>query len=254
MKATVRRISSRRVHVYGACSDEVSHAFNIASPLEIDVRIRPILMIANSTQYYSYMSPDADCSHWHEAVNTRDVRYDGVFVVALTSTRVFCRPVCPSRLARPEHRRFFTSCADALAAGFRACRRCRPEAPAGETPLEAVPRLAQQVVDRIASGALDQQSIGMLAGALGLSERHLRRATARAVGASPSQLALAQRLRRATVLLADPRHSIAQVAHLSGFQSVRRFNAVFRAKFHMPPTAWRRITGPTSEAGFSRPR
>lgn len=186
------------------------------------------------------MPTHVDHALWHHAVNTRDAAFDGVFVVALTSTRVYCRPVCPSRLARPEHRRFFTSCAEADAAGFRACRRCCPKLGAGETPLDAVPRLAQQVVDRISAGALDGQSIRELASTMGLSERHLRRATGRAVGASPTQLALAQRLRRATELLRDPRHSVAHVAYSSGFQSVRRFNAVFREHFHMSPTAWRR--------------
>ena len=103
-----------------------------------------------------------------------------------------------------------------------------------------MPRLAQQGVDHISAGALDGQSSRDLASTMGLSERHLRRATGRTVGASPTQLALAQRLRRATELLRDPRHSVAHVASSSGFQSVRRFNAVFREHFQMSPTAWRR--------------
>lgn len=187
------------------------------------------------------MSSDIDFSHWHHAVDTRDARFNGVFVVALTSTRVYCRPSCPSRLARPEHRRFFTSSADADVAGYRPCRRCRPDV-LGETPLDAVPRMGQQVMERIAAGALDRQSIGELASSMGLSERHMRRALERRVGVTPTQLASALRLRRATELLRDPRNAISRVAYDSGFGSVRRFNAVFREQFGMSPTAWRRGT------------
>lgn len=179
-------------------------------------------------------------SEWHHAVNTRDPAYDGVFVVALTSTRVYCRPVCPSRLARPEHRRFFTSWQEANAAGYRPCRRCRPDVSTGETPLEAVPRLANTVIDRITSGVLNAQSVPELASTLGMSDRHLRRALMREHGTTPARLALAQRLRMATDLLADASRSITDVAFASGFGSVRRFNAAFREQFGMPPTAWRR--------------
>lgn len=186
------------------------------------------------------MSADADHALWHHAVNTRDAAFDGVFVVALTSTRVYCRPSCPSRLARPEHRRFFVSVDEADAAGYRACRRCCPKLNSGDTPLDAVPRLAQQVMERISAGALDQQSIRELASSMGLSDRHLRRAVGRRVGATPTQLALAERLRRATALLDASRRPVAQVAYDSGFRSLRRFNAVFREHFGMSPTAWRR--------------
>lgn len=185
------------------------------------------------------MSSDADFAHWHHAVNTRDARFNGVFVVALTSTRVYCLPSCPSRLARPEHRRFFTSSVDADVAGYRPCRRCRPDA-LSETPLDAVPRTGQQVMEQIAAGALDRQSIGELASSMGLSERHLRRALERRMGVTPTRLALTLRLQRATELLRDPRHTVSRVAYDSGFRSVRRFNAAFRAQFGMSPTAWRR--------------
>ena len=185
------------------------------------------------------MTPDARDAAWHHAVNTRDPSFDGVFFVAITSTRIYCRPVCPSRLARPENRRFFESRAAAEASGFRACRRCRPELLSGDTPLDAVPRLAQEVVARISDGALNGQTVQALALTLGLSDRHLRRALGREVGASPSSLALAQRLRTATDLLADARLSITHVAYESGFQSLRRFNAAFRQHFQMSPTEWR---------------
>ena len=187
---------------------------------------------------------------WHRAVDTRDPTFDGVFFVAITSTKIYCRPVCPSRLARPENRRFFRSSSAAEAFGFRACRRCRPELGSGATPLDAVPRLAQKAAARIFAGALDGNSVQTLAVALGMSDRHLRRALEREVGASPFRLALSQRLRRATELLANPRLSVTHVAFASGFQSLRRFNAAFRQQFQVSPTEWRRRgTGGVPEAG-----
>ncbi|MEP7116530.1 MAG: Ada metal-binding domain-containing protein [Acidobacteriota bacterium] len=185
------------------------------------------------------MSLDTAPAAWHHAVDTRDSSFDGVFFVAITSTRIYCRPVCPSRLARPQNRRFFTTRAAAQAAGFRACMRCRPELEAGESPLEAVPRLAHHAVAQISGGALNGRSVKALAVALGMSDRHLRRALERQVGASPFRLALAQRLRAAIDLLADLRLSITHIAYASGFQSLRRFNVAFRQHFQMSPTEWR---------------
>jgi AraC family transcriptional regulator, regulatory protein of adaptative response / DNA-3-methyladenine glycosylase II len=178
-------------------------------------------------------------AEWHRAVDTRDPAYDGVFFVAITSTRIYCRPVCPSRLARPENRRFFPSCDAAEAAGYRACKRCRPERTPGDTPLDAVPRLAREAVAQIANGALDGRSVQSLAREFGISERHVRRSLVREVGSPPHSLALTQRLRAATTLLATTRHTVSWIAYASGFQSLRRFNAAFRQRFAMSPTEWR---------------
>ena len=177
---------------------------------------------------------------WHHAVNTRDPSFDGVFFVAITSTRVYCRPVCPSRIARPENRRFFPSRAAAEQSGYRPCLRCRPELAPGETPLESVPRLARTAAKKIADGALNGRSVKSLALDLGMSERHLRRALGREIGVSPFDLALTQRLTTATKLLAETRAPITQVAYASGFQSLRRFNAAFREHYRLSPTEWRR--------------
>jgi AraC family transcriptional regulator, regulatory protein of adaptative response / DNA-3-methyladenine glycosylase II len=183
-----------------------------------------------------------DSAHntWHHAVDTRDATFDGIFFVAITSTRIYCRPVCPSRTARRENRRFFASRAAAEEAGFRACRRCRPELSRGETPLDAVPRLARKAAQKISAGALNGHTVKALAIELGMSERHLRRALEREMGASPFHLALTQRLRTATQLLSDTRTPITRVAYASGFQSLRRFNAAFRERFQMSPSEWRR--------------
>jgi len=178
------------------------------------------------------------------AVDARDPRFDGVFFVGITTTRVYCRPICPSRLAYDRHRRFFDSAAAAERAGFRPCLRCRPElAPgAGRPALGAVSRLAQVATQRIAAGALNNRSVAELAGELGVSERHLRRALEREIGVSPLGLAQTHRLLLAKRLLVDTDLSVTRVAFASGFQSLRRFNASFREQYGMPPSAVRRKT------------
>jgi len=176
------------------------------------------------------------------AVDARDQRFDGVFFVGITTTRIYCRPCCPSRLAYDRHRRFFDSAAAAERAGFRPCMRCRPElAPGrGATALAAVSRLAQVAAQRIAAGALNGRSVADLASELGVSERHLRRALEREVRVSPLALAQTHRLLLAKRLIVDTDLPMTRVAYASGFQSLRRFNTVFRAQYRMPPSALRR--------------
>ena len=189
------------------------------------------------------------------AVDARDPRFDGVFFVAITTTRVYCRPICPSRLAYDRHRRFFDSAAAAERAGYRPCLRCRPElAPGtGRVGLGAVSRLAQVATQRIAAGALNDRSVAELAGELGVSERHLRRALEREAGVSPLELAQTHRLLLAKRLLADTDLSVTRVAYASGFQSLRRFNASFREQYGMPPSALRRKnTTPAPSSGSLR--
>jgi AraC family transcriptional regulator, regulatory protein of adaptative response / DNA-3-methyladenine glycosylase II len=186
------------------------------------------------------MATTPDTATWHNAVDTRDPAFDGVFYVAISSTRIYCRPVCPSRLARRENRHFFLSRDEAEHSGFRACKRCRPELAPGQAKVDAVPRLAQKAAEHISAGALNGRSVKELARDLGMSERHVRRAVEREMGASPFHLALAQRLQTATRLLLETRSSITRVAYASGFQSLRRFNAAFRQRFQMSPSEWRR--------------
>ena len=174
------------------------------------------------------------------AVDARDQRFDGVFFVGITTTHVYCRPCCPSRLALDQHRRFFDSAAAAERAGFRPCMRCRPELAPGRTALAAVSRLARAASERIASGALNGHTVADLATELGVSERHLRRALEREVSVSPLELAQTHRLLLAKRLIVDTDLPMTRVAYASGFQSLRRFNAVFRAQYGMPPSALRR--------------
>ena len=173
------------------------------------------------------------------ALGARDARFDGIFFVGITTTKVYCRPVCPSRDAVPAHRRFFESAAAAEHAGFRPCLRCRPELAPGRAVIDAVPRLAQAAAQRIGAGALNRQGVEVLARELGVSGRHLRRALQRAIGVSPLELAQTHRLLLAKRLLADTDLPVTRIAFASGFQSLRRFHAAFRERYRLNPTALR---------------
>jgi AraC family transcriptional regulator of adaptative response / DNA-3-methyladenine glycosylase II len=178
------------------------------------------------------------------AADARDRRFDGVFFVGITTTHVYCRPGCPSRTAYHRHRRFFDSPAAAERAGFRPCLRCRPELAPGKggpvSPLDAVSQLACLAAQRIAAGALNGRNVADLARDLGVSERHLRRALEREASVSPLELAQTHRLLLAKRLIVDTDLPMTRVAYASGFQSLRRFNAVFRRQYRMAPSALRR--------------
>jgi AraC family transcriptional regulator, regulatory protein of adaptative response / DNA-3-methyladenine glycosylase II len=182
------------------------------------------------------------------ALDARDARFDGVFFVGIITTRIYCRPVCPARVSYHDHRRFFRSAAAAESAGFRPCLRCRPELAPGLALIDAVSRLARDAVNRIAGGALNGHSVADLSRDLGVSERHLRRALEREVGASPLELAQTHRLLLAKRLLADTRLTMTRIAYASGFQSLRRFNAAFRTQYRMAPSALRASTGNRRES------
>src|SRR5438552_1068483 len=139
----------------------------------------------------------------NRALGARDARFDGLFFVGIVTTGIYCRPVCPARVSVPDRRRFFESAASAEQAGFRPCLRCRPELAPGRALIDAVPRLARVVAQRIAAGALNGRSVAELAHELGVSERHLRRALEHEIGVSPVALAQTHRLLLAKRLLTD---------------------------------------------------
>ncbi len=175
----------------------------------------------------------------------RDPRFDGVFFVGVHTTGVYCRPICPARTPGRTRCAFFASPAQAEHAGFRACFRCRPElAPnaAAETPAstDAIDALVERVAHRINEGALNDRSIDELATELGVSARHLRRATESRLGVSPVELAQTRRLALAKQLLQDTALPITAIAFAAGFGSVRRFNAMFSEKMGTPPSEIRR--------------
>jgi AraC family transcriptional regulator of adaptative response / DNA-3-methyladenine glycosylase II len=174
------------------------------------------------------------------ALRARDRRFDGVFFVGVTTTGIYCRPICPARAAARARCRFFDRAAEAERDGFRACLRCRPELAPGLAPADSVPRLVRAAMERIEAGALNDGSVDDLARSLGVTARHLRRAMEAELGVGPIVLAEARRLALAKQLLQDTAISLTDVAFGAGFRSVRRFNALFKQRFGRPPTAIRR--------------
>jgi AraC family transcriptional regulator of adaptative response / DNA-3-methyladenine glycosylase II len=186
------------------------------------------------------LDPDA-C---YRALRTHDPRFDGRFFVGVSSTRIYCRPVCSVRLPRRENCHFFASAAAAEVEGYRPCLRCRPELAPGNASIDAVARLAQGAVDLIENGALDAGGIEHLAARVGVTSRHLRRIFDAEFGVSPIEYAQTQRLLLAKRLLTDTALPVTAVAHASGFASVRRFNALFKERYRMPPGRLREARKP----------
>src|SRR6202167_4405938 len=182
---------------------------------------------------------ELDSEACFRAVRARDRRFDGRFFVAITSTRIYCRPICPARATKRANMRFYTSAAAAEGAGFRPCLRCRPERAPGLAPVDAVSRLVAAAIAGIEEHALSSAKVGELAASLGISDRHLRRVTESELGVSPIELAQTQRLLLAKRLLADTRLSLTEIAFASGFGSVRRFNALFKSRYSLSPRALR---------------
>jgi AraC family transcriptional regulator, regulatory protein of adaptative response / DNA-3-methyladenine glycosylase II len=184
----------------------------------------------------------------YRALVARDTRFDGLFYVGVTTTGIYCRPICTARTPLPGRCRFFSNSALAEQEGFRPCLRCRPELAPGHAPVDAVPRMARAAARRIEAGALnDGRGLERLAEDLGTSTRQLRRAVRREFGVSPVELAQTQRLLLAKQLLTESNLPIIRVAFASGFDSVRRFNALFRSHYRLTPTRMRRAT--TKNAG-----
>jgi AraC family transcriptional regulator, regulatory protein of adaptative response / DNA-3-methyladenine glycosylase II len=182
---------------------------------------------------------ELDSDACFRAVRARDRRFDGQFFVAITSTRIYCRPICPARPAKRDNMRFYSSAAAAERAGFRPCLRCRPERAPGLASVDAVSRLVGAAIAGIEEHALSSAHVGDLAASLGVSDRHLRRITESELGVSPIELAQTQRLLMAKRLLGDTRLSQTEIAFASGFGSVRRFNALFKSRYGLSPRALR---------------
>lgn len=167
----------------------------------------------------------------YKAICIRDKRYDGIFYTAVKTTGIYCLPSCPAPKPMRKNVIFFDTAADALKAGFRACKRCHPD------DLHWTPQ--QRALEKINAGDLNDSSVAQLARSLDMSERHLRRVVTQAVGASPTQLDRALKLKDAKRLLAQTKLRITDIAFSAGFQSVRQFNDVFKQTFQITPRAYR---------------
>lgn len=182
----------------------------------------------------------------YRALRARDARFDGRFFVAVSSTRIYCRPVCTVKSPRFENCRFYRSAAAAEVAGYRPCLRCRPELAPGNASVDATTRVAQAAASLIEDRAIDSDGLVGVASSLGITDRHLRRVFGAEFGVSPVEFAQTQRLLLAKRLLTDTGLPITEVAFASGFGSLRRFNALFKQRYRLQPGQLRRrVNGKT---------
>jgi AraC family transcriptional regulator of adaptative response / DNA-3-methyladenine glycosylase II len=170
-----------------------------------------------------------------QAVETGDSRFDGWIFCGVTSTGIYCRPSCPARTPKRANVRFFATAAAAQGAGFRACKRCRPDASPGSPEWDRRADVVGRAMRLIADGVVDREGVSGLAAHLGYSERHLHRQLVAVVGAGPLALARAQRAQTARTLLETTDLRITDVAFAAGFASVRQFNATVREVFAAAP-------------------
>jgi AraC family transcriptional regulator of adaptative response / DNA-3-methyladenine glycosylase II len=171
----------------------------------------------------------------YRALLTRDARFDGRFFVAVRTTGVYCRPICPARPPKLEHIVFMPTAAAAQEAGFRPCLRCRPERSPELAPWHGTPSTVSRAMALIEAGALNDDNMDALADRLGLGDRQLRRLFRQHIGASPKAVAQTRRVLLAKQLITDTKLPLTQVAFASGFGSLRRFNDTFRKLYGRPP-------------------
>ena len=177
----------------------------------------------------------------YHALTSRDARFDGVFFVGVTSTGIYCRPICPVKTPQERNCRFFASAEAAEKADFRPCLRCRPELAPGLAPVDRAHQIAHLITQRMEEGLLEEgASLEDIAEEFHLSSRHLRRIVQKELGVSPIELLQTRRLLLAKQLLTETRLPVTEIAYASGFSSLRRFNDAFLTQYRMPPSALRR--------------
>ncbi len=171
---------------------------------------------------------------------TRDARFDGRFFVAVKTTHIYCRPICRVKTPLRKNCCFFGHAAEAEVAGYRPCKRCRPELAPGSSMMEVSSQLARATAAQINQDFLADHSLEELAGRLGVTDRQMRRVFHDEFGVSPVEYWQTQRLLLAKQLLTDSRLSVTSVAMASGFQSLRRFNVSLKERYRMTPTEFRK--------------
>jgi AraC family transcriptional regulator of adaptative response / DNA-3-methyladenine glycosylase II len=191
-----------------------------------------------------------DFDSCYGAISAKDPRFDGWFYTAVTSTGIYCRPSCPAMVPKREHVRFYPSAAACQQAGFRACKRCRPDATPGSPEWNVHGDVVARAMRLIADGVIDRDGVPGLAARLGYSVRQLERLLAGELGAGPLALARAQRAQTARTLIESTSLSMAEVALAAGFASIRQFNDTVRAVFALTPTELRRRA---ARSGVARP-
>ena len=190
----------------------------------------------------------------YEALCARDARFDGLFFVGVKTTGIYCRSICAARTPRESSCRFFENAAAAERDGFRPCLRCRPELAPGTDVAVPERSLAHAIGTRLQATALEAASVQDLARQVGFSDRQLRRIIRGAFGVTPIELVQTQRLLFAKKLLHETTLPVAAIALHAGFRSLRRFNALFLARYGLAPTRLRRNAAGAVSAGPMRLR
>ena len=177
----------------------------------------------------------------YRALKSRDPRFDGVFFIGVTSTGVYCRPICPAKTPQQKNCRFFQSAEAAEKASFRPCLRCRPELAPGHAPVDSSRRIAHLITRRIDEGLIDD-GVGLeeIAAHFALSSRQVRRIVQKELGVSPIELMQTRRLLLAKQLLTETALPVIEIAFASGFSSLRRFNDAFATQYRLPPSRLRK--------------
>ncbi|NDL58089.1 DNA-3-methyladenine glycosylase 2 family protein [Phytoactinopolyspora mesophila] len=180
---------------------------------------------------------DADVCY--RAVQGRDARFDGIFYLGVTSTGIYCRPSCPAMTPKQANVRFYRSAAEAQSAGFRACRRCRPDTAPGSPEWNVRADVTARAMRMIADGVVDRDGVAGLADRLGYSERQLHRTLTNEVGAGPLRIARSQRAHSARILLETTDMAVTEIAFAAGFASIRQFNDTIRQIYALTPSELR---------------
>lgn len=192
------------------------------------------------------MDEQARFAERYRAVQSRDARFDGQFIFAVASTGVYCRPSCPARTPKPQNLTFFTTSAAAHEAGYRACRRCLPDAAPGSPEWNIRQDLASSAMRLIRDGMMNEGGVAALSRALGYSTRHIQRTLNAELGAGPLALARAHRAQTARALLVGTDLSVSATAFAAGFTSTRQFNETLRQIFDATPSEIRDRRRPSS--------
>ncbi len=186
---------------------------------------------------------DADDEQRYQAAVSKDPRFDGVFFIAVTSTGIYCRPSCPAITPKRQNMRFYRSAAAAQEAGFRACKRCRPDASPGSPEWNIRADVVGRAMRLIADGVVDRDGVDGLASRLGYEQRQVRRLVTAELGAGPLAIARAQRAQTARILTETTVLPLSEIAFAAGFASIRQFNATIHEVFAVTPTQLREARG-----------
>jgi len=182
----------------------------------------------------------------YQAAASKDPRFDGVFFIAVTSTGIYCRPSCPAITPKRQNMRFYRSAAAAQDGGFRACKRCRPDASPGSPEWNIRADMVGRAMRLIADGVVDRDGVEGLADRLGYEQRQVRRLVTAELGAGPLAIARAQRAQTARILTETTALPLSEIAFAAGFASIRQFNATMHEVFALTPTQLRAARGTSS--------